>query len=268
MRKHWQEFDGRVRCAPARLLDRGRAMDTKPSQRFTGIVRAAFLGEAASCGRIVVSWTATGGVTAGGMLIGLTALASAEEAQVLLPLAPVLFLLGAVAGLLHGAVLAYVGRPLTVSGRAAVGRIFLSFLGVLPALVVGWVVAAWISLTGAVLAIRGASTIALTSIGWVAGLALCFWAASEGWHGVERAFTRWPESRPGAILISGSLAILALTFVLHRPPIGHTNLRLTGLGAVILAIVATIWIATPLVIVSLHYLHKWFAPVWDRTVQL
>ncbi len=242
-------------------------MSTKPSEGFTGNVRDACLGEAASCARVVVSWTTTGGVAAGGLLIGLTALGNPEEAQALLPLAPVLFLLGAAAGLVHGGALAYVGRPLSCQGRAAVTSILFSLIVVFPALVVAWVAAAWISLTSAVLSLGGASTILVTSLGWLAGVALCCWAAVEGWYAIERAFTRWPESRPGALLISGALAILALTFVTHRPPIGHTELRLTGFGAVVLALVATIWIATPVVIVLLHYLHKWFAPVWDHPAQ-
>jgi len=239
-------------------------MSTKLSEWFKGTLREALLGEAASCGRIVVSWTTTGGVAAGGLLVGVTALGSPEEAQALLPLSPILFVLGAAAGLVHGSALAYVGRPLTTSGRAAVASILLSFVALIPALAVAWVAAAWISLTSAVLTLRGPTTATVTSVGWLVGMALGCWAAIEGWQGLERAFTRWPESRPGALLISAALAILALVFLMHRPPIGHTELHLTGFGAVILALAATIWIATPVVIVLLHYLHKWFAPAWDH----
>jgi len=239
-------------------------MSTQLSEWSTKTLRDTLLGEAASCARIVVSWTMTGGVAAGGLLIGMTALGSPEEARVLLPLSPVLFVLGAAAGLVHGSALAYVGRPLSTSGRTATASILLSFIVVIPALLAAWVAAAWISLTSAVLTLGRPTTTIVTSLGWLVGIAVCCWAAIEGWHGFERAFTRWPESRPGALLISGALAVLALTFVMHRPPIGHTELRLTGFGAVILAFVATIWIATPVVIVLLHYLHKWFAPVWDH----
>lgn len=242
-------------------------MSTEPVENAAPIWREAFRGEAASCVRVVVSWTISGGVAAGGLLLGLTALGSPEEAQELLPLAPVLFILGAAAGLVHGAILAYVGRPDGVGRRAALARIGVSVPLSLIALLVAWVAAAWISLTSAVLTLQVWRTIFVAALGWIAGAAICCWAAVEGWHALERAFARWPESRPGALLISGALAILALTFVLYRPPLGHSGLHFTGFGALLLAFVATLWIATPVVVVLLHFIHKWFAPVWDPPAQ-
>ncbi len=242
-------------------------MSQEPVQTATSVWREAFKGAAAPCLRVVVSWTAAGGVAAAGLLLGLTALASPEEAQELLPLTPALFVLGAAAGLVHGAILAYVGRPREVEGRTALARVA---IGVPVALLVSlpaWVAAAWISLTAAMLTLHAWRTVFVTALGWVAGMGICWWAAVEGWHALERAFARWPESRPGALLISGALAILALTLVLYRPPLGSSHVHLTGLGALLLAFVATLWIATPVVIVLLHFLHKWFAPAWDPPAQ-
>jgi hypothetical protein len=242
-------------------------MTTEPSTKVAPIWRDVFRGEASSCGRVVVSWTTAGGVAAGGLLLGLTALGSPEEAQELLPLAPVLFLLGAAAGLVHGGVLAYVGRPAAVPGRAALARIGISVPVAIIALLVAWVAAAWISLTSAVLTLHAWRTAVVTGLGWIAGTAVCCWAAVEGWHALERAFARWPESRPGTLLLSGALAILALALVVYRPPLGSSQLHLTGFGALLLAFVATLWIATPVVVVLLHFVHKWFAPVWDPPAQ-
>lgn len=242
-------------------------MDSMPGTQVARVWPGSLRGEAASCVRMVLSWTTTGGLAAGGLLLGVTALASPADAQELLPLAPVLFILGAAAGLVHGSILAYVGRPPTLPGRVALAQIGIAGLAAIPALLVAWVATAWISLTSAVLTLHAWSTAVVTSLGWIAGIAVCCWAAIEGWHALERAFARWPESRPGALLISGTLAILALTFVLYRPSFGPGQFRLTSWGALLLAFMATLWIATPVVIVALHFVHKWLAPAWDRPAQ-
>ena len=57
--------------------------------------------------------------------------------------------------------------------------------------------------------------------------------------------------------------VLAVLFVHYRPGIWGTDLRVTGIGALILALVSTIWIALPIIVVLLHYLHRRSASVED-----
>ncbi len=234
-------------------------MDSMPGTRAAPTLRRSSDGSGAMpCARIVVSWAVAGSVAAGGLSLGVTALADPARVQDLLPLAPVLFVLGAGAGLVHGGILAYVGRPPTMTGRAAMAQTGVGVALAIPVLLVAWVATAWISLTAAVLTLRSPGTTVLTLIGWIAGIGACCWAALEGWRALARAFARWPESRPGSLLISGTLATLALLIVLHRAPLFH----LTDFGALLLALAATLWVATPAVIVVLHFAHKWFAPLW------
>ena len=227
-------------------------------------VREAFVGQAARSARVVISWTAAGGITAGGLLIGVAALGSPEMARGLLPLAPVLFLIGAAGGLVHGSILAYLGRPPAVGTAATIGAIGSGVLLSIPALAVAWVATAWISLTSAVVALHVWTTTFVALAGWIVGVAACCWAAVEGWEAFCTAFSRWPESRPGALLLVVVGALFAVLFVRYHPAIWLTDFRVTGVGALILALVATVWIALPIIVVLLHYLHRHFASVWDR----
>ncbi len=60
-------------------------------------------------------------------------------------------------------------------------------------------------------------------------------------------------------------ALFAVVFVRYHPEFWLTEFRVTGLGSLILALVATLWIALPVIVVVLHYLHRHFASVWDGT---
>lgn len=238
-------------------------MDASQETGFPRVAREALCGEAARCAAVVVSWSAAGGITAGGLLVGFAALGSPEMAQALLPLTPALFLVGAAGGLVHGSVLAYVGRPPHTSRVEALRAIGTGVVLALPALVVAWVATAWISLTSAVLTLRTGATVALVVTGWAVGTAVCCWAALEGWRSFRCAFSRWPESRPGALLLVGVAVAFAMLFVGYHPEIWGTDVRVSGIGAVILALAATLWIALPIIVVLLHYLHRRFASMWD-----
>ena len=92
--------------------------------------------------------------------------------------------------------------------------------------------------------------------GWTGALLVCAWAAWEGWRSLARAFERWPERRAGTLIMLGILAILGLSFFLNRPVIWGTDLQVRGMGAIILALGATIWIGLPVVLGTLHVVHK------------
>jgi len=226
-------------------------------------VQNAFLGSAARGRRVIISWAAAGGIGLGGLVVGLTAIGSPETAQGLLPLAPVLFLVGALAGLLHGTILAYLGRSEGVSGAAAASAAASGIVLSIPALVVAWVATAWISLTPAVLTMRAWSTTLVTGAGWIVGVAVCCWAAVEGWEALCSAVARWPERRLGMLLLIGAAVALSVVFVRFRPGVWGTGLRLTGIGAVILALVSTLWVTLPIIVVLLHYLHRRSTSVGD-----
>ena len=128
-------------------------MNSLPLKSFPLIARDAL--PAGTRYRCAISWCPGPPPAASpraGCLIGFSALGSPAMAQALLPLAPFLFLAGALGGVAHGAVLAYVGRPHGTSRRrpGLLGRAPAH----VPALMVAWVATAWISLTSAVFALH------------------------------------------------------------------------------------------------------------------
>jgi hypothetical protein len=151
------------------------------------------LGRAAPCTRLVVSWASGGGIIAGGFLVGVASLESPQNAQPFVSLAPVLFLVGAFAGLVSGALLALAGRPAGVRAQTARSAIASGLALSIPALAVAWVITAWISLTSAVLTLHAPVTLAIAAVGWVLGIWVCMWAAWEGWRALRGTFARLRE---------------------------------------------------------------------------
>src|SRR3972149_4533538 len=85
----------------------------------TRSVLGLFLGPEGACARVVVSWTVGGGIGFGGVLVGSLTVAGLVAPGLQLLAAPVLFLLGAFLGGVHGALLAVVGRPRTLGRGGA-----------------------------------------------------------------------------------------------------------------------------------------------------
>ncbi len=146
--------------------------------------RESLIRETSRSTRVVVSWVAAGGITAGGLLIGVAALGSPEMSQGLLPLAPVLFLIGAAGGLIHGSILAYLGRPEGAGTAATIRAIMAGIVLSIPVLVVAWVATAWISLTSAVLSLHVWSSTLLAAAGWVVGVGNLLLGRRRGMGGV------------------------------------------------------------------------------------
>ncbi|HKJ01537.1 MAG TPA: hypothetical protein VJ997_03750, partial [Longimicrobiales bacterium] len=199
-------------------------------------VQGLFLGEDGSCARVVVSWTVAGGIAFGGVVVGILTVSGLVAPGLQLLAAPVLFLLGAFLGGVHGALLAVVGRPRTLARGGAVRKALWGILVAIPALFPAWIVTAGISLSAALVKEWHLSWGILSLGGWMFGLALCAWAGLEGWHALCRAYARWPESRAGSILTALILVVACVAAVRMEPEVWGTGLKLNGVGALILAL--------------------------------
>lgn len=205
------------------------------------------------CGRLTLSWGLAGGILAGGLLL-LTASTAGEVSPA--PAATlVLFVLGALAGLVHGAALAYLARSPGRGRREAVGSVGWALLAFLPLAPLAWFVALHVALTPPFWT-RGLPAMGGVVLSWLVAAAVSGWAAWEGWTGLRRAFLRWPARRAGATLLSLVLAVLAVSFLRTQPTIWGTDLQVRGMGALILALGATVWIAFPVVLALLHGVHR------------
>ncbi|HEY0672786.1 MAG TPA: hypothetical protein VGD27_10990, partial [Longimicrobiales bacterium] len=207
-------------------------------------------------GRTAITWAVGGAVGLGGVVVGLEALTGNLSGNGLLVTAAALFIVGAILGFLHGAVLGVMGRPAEMSWRNAGRTVALAALYAVPALTVSFLVAGWIALTPIALYTGKMLPLIGSGVAWMIGAALLAYAAVEGWHALQRAYARWQEKRYGTVLVAATFAALLVTFLAARPQLWGMQLRLTEVGAVLLALSMTLWLVGPLVTLALRLIAK------------
>ncbi|HUG39279.1 MAG TPA: hypothetical protein VMM12_02280 [Longimicrobiales bacterium] len=204
---------------------------------------------------MLLAWTLAGGMVAGGFLVTSVALAGGTSSHGGLSVTP-LFVLGALAGMVHGGALGFLGRYPHETGVDALRSTARGALVALPAAAICWGLALMIALTPSFAGSRRWDLLLAASLAWVAGIAICLWAAYEGWRRMRRVFARWPEHRAGTLILLGVLTLLLVRFFAEHPTIWWTDLRVTGIGAFVLALGATVWIALPVVVLALRLFHR------------
>ncbi len=224
-----------------------------------------FRGDDGLPGRIALSWSLAGGLSMEAVLVAARVLSGSPEAAADPLTVTLFFLMGAVGGFVHGALVGVAGRTLDVTLPAALRGIEAAAVTAVLLGVGAWGAALWISLTPTAVAGGRPGFVAATGIGWLVFLGLGAWAAVEGLAGLRGAMVRWPERRPGmAVVLTVFVTLLAL-FVWRRPEIWFTDLRVSALGAAFLALGVTVWIALPVVIFLLHLLRRWRSgrSIWE-----
>jgi hypothetical protein len=202
--------------------------------------------------QLAVVWTAAGGAAAGG-LVPVLLLTGHMYTEAAAALALVLATGGGILGAVHGAVLGHIGRH---AGDKAVGirlrdRAW-AILATLAALALAAGLTQWL-LMSAVLVRAG------RPVGWLpllagvaAALGVGALASALGWRSLERAYLEWPRHRLGALLLAGSFTVLCLSFLALQPAVPGTRLQLPAIAWIIVAALATIWVAAPAVIIGLR----------------
>lgn len=202
-------------------------------------------------GRVAVTWATAGGLLVGGFLVAAMTLAGRLSGSGLLVTSAGLFVIGAALGFVHGGVLGWLGRPKEMSKRATAGALGRAALYALPAVTVGWIVAGWIAMT--VVALYTGEVLPLVAAGgaWLVGIALVGWAGVEGWRAVRLAYARWPQARLGTALVAAAYGALLVLFLVDRPVVWGLELRVTEVGAVLLAGLVALWVVGPAVTAAL-----------------
>jgi hypothetical protein len=200
---------------------------------------------------IAAAWAMAGGA-AGGMLVAVLLLTGRLTAHHVVTVAVVLATIGSMLGVVHGAVLGYLGRhageELHLRRR---DRVFAVAVAA-GALLASIAIAVWIAMSAAL--VRSGSTwglLAFTAGAAMAG-AIAIWATLLGWDTLEVAYMEWPEHRLGARLLGGSFAVLCVVFLALRPDVPGTQIQLSPIGWIVVAALATIWIATPAIVLVLR----------------
>jgi hypothetical protein len=236
-------------------------MRSASARHLTHVFGEVFLAQPGSSGRLMLSWTTAGGIAGGGVLIGALALAGVVQPGVHLFAAEALFVVGALVGFVHAALLGIVGRPACLGVGGAAWRIALAALLCVPALVVAWLITAGMTLSAALLTTWSLPWMLAAVASWVLGLALCFWAGVEGWRAVRRALARLaPDFGAVSALAVLAVGLLGGTLFWRPPEALGFDLRFAPYVAVLVGFGAACSLGMPLVC-TLHALRRRLAPV-------
>lgn len=209
-----------------------------------------------SVGKLAVSWAVGGGVLVGGVLVGAMTLAGQLSGFGLLLTSTGLFVVGGVLGFVHGGLLGWLGRPSTESRREALASLGMGAVFAVPALMVSWLVAGWIAMTTVALYSGKVAGLVGSGIAWLIGAALLVVAAEQGWSAVRRLYAGWSNARVATLLVAGLYGGLLAVFLAERPQLWGLSVQVTPVGAVLLATAAALWLAGPVVAVSLALLDR------------
>lgn len=211
-------------------------------------------------GRVAVSWGAAGGILVGGFLVAAMTLSGQLSGHGLLLTATGLFVTGALLGFVHGGVLGWLGRPVKVSRRDALAGLALAGAYAIPTLLLSWLVAGWIAMTAVAVYAGKALALAGVSVAWLVGLVLVAVAARQGWRALVGAYGKWEHARAGTALVAALFGGLLAVFLAERPELWGLHVRVTPVGAVLLAGAATLWLAGPVVTIGLALLKRLPSP--------
>ncbi len=207
-------------------------------------------------GRVAVMWAAAGGVLVGGFLVAAMTLMGRLSGHSLLLTSTGLFVVGAALGYVHGAVLGWLGRPKGVTRREAMGGLALSLAYAVPALLVSWLVAGWVGMTSVALYSGSVAALAGCGAAWLVGLVLIALATERGWAALRTASAGWSNARVATLLVAAVFGGLLTVFLAERPELWGVSLRVTPVGAVLLAAFATIWLAGPMITIALGLIER------------
>jgi hypothetical protein len=207
-------------------------------------------------GRVIVTWSVAGGLLVGGFLVAGMTLAGRLSANALLTTAGVLYTMGALIGFAHGAALGFFGRPAVQTAKQALGKIGMAAMYAVPALILGFLAAGWIAMTAMALYLERALPLVGVGLGWLVGVVMVVLAAASGFEALRNAYARWEDRRLGTALVAATFTALLVLLLADRPELWGTRLRVTEIGAILLAAVGAFWVAGPVVTLALHLVRR------------
>jgi len=224
-------------------------MSTSISQR--GLAAHHLVREVGLTGAVVVSWTSAGSVLLGGVWPALRGMTGDTLPGGWL-ISTGWFVLGALLGLLHGAVLGVIGRRHRKSVSDAWNAVGISAMYTLPAIAILWGVAGVVALTTSLWDPGNIARMVAVIASWGIVVAVTGGAVVQGTRALLSAFRRWPEWPVGtAATILAFVAVLS-ELLSPAPRVFWYPIRPLPEIAVVLSFVIAAWFVGPGVTLGLR----------------
>jgi hypothetical protein len=198
----------------------------------------------------------TGGLFFGGFLVALPTLLDRTLVPTVPAITQILFVFGSALGLVHGSLLGYLGRPNGMTRAQAVASLIAGLLWAVPCIAISFWITLWISISRWSLESGTPILIAGVGFAWLVAIAISAWCTREIWHATGTAVGRWQDRRLGTLLAALTFAVMAVLFVARRPEIWWSDVQVSLVGALVLALGLTLWAALPLEVLALHLFHR------------
>ncbi len=208
-----------------------------------------------SIGMLTASWALAGGLAAALFVVALV-VTDRMHPDGLILIAALMAALGSIFGTIHGAVLGYLGRPASGVGGGSRGKWAITALAAVAAFGIAIITALWLAISAVTARAGNPLAWMLLAASVVVSLGIAVWATVLGWRALENAYARWPDHRLGTGLVLGAFAVLMIALLAVRPAIPGTGLPVSPLGAILVAALATLWIALPVIIITLPFTHR------------
>jgi len=205
---------------------------------------------------LTIAWSLAGGMLFGGAAVVLMILTGRMSGHLMLTASATLFALGALAGLVHGVALGVLGRPETMTVRESVAAMVHGLLYLVPALLLGWLVAGWVAAMPLAWTGKHFIAVAISALAWVAMIVTAYFAGSIGVRAAGLAYRRWPHRALGSALVGAVAATTVAAFFVQPPTIWFTHTRLAMPGALLLAFIVTFWFYGPIIAVGLWFVKR------------
>jgi len=205
---------------------------------------------------VAIAWSLAGGMLSGGAAVVLMIATGKLGGHLMLTASVTLFAVGAVVGLAHGVALGIFGRPEGASVRDTLNALVHGLLYLVPALLLGWLIAGWVAAMP--LALSGHKVIgtAISAVAWLAMVVTVFFAGSTGVRAARLAYRRWPHRVAGTAMVGAVFVSLVAAFLIQPPTIWFTGIRLSTPGAMVLAFVSAFWLYGPMITVGLWLVRR------------
>jgi len=207
-------------------------------------------------GRVALAWAGASGMLAGGAWVAVLVRLGRASSSTSLIMTTAFFVLFGALGFVHGGVLGYLGRPAGCTRSCSVRSLFWAAVLGAPVLLLLWELSVWISITEAAVRLHRPGMMILLVSSWLVLLVVCATAVVQGALALRAAYAAWPDARLGTVLVAATFSFLLVNFLSEPPVLWGSNLRVTGVGALLLAAGVTGWIASPVIVLTLQLLHR------------